>query len=95
MGDQLENQWNELRDSIEIQDESPPVNEEDSIPIPDVSVTQDILAETGIFDDIFIEPFNFNTNLSLNCQIIIIILLLIILFKEEIMKNKFVKTFFK
>ena len=54
MGDQLENQWNELRDSIEIQDESPPVDEEDSIPIPDVSVTQDILAETGIFDDIFI-----------------------------------------
>jgi len=35
---------------------------------------------------------NFNMNLSENCQIIIIVLLLIILFKEEIMKNKFVKS---
>ena len=40
-----------------------------------------------------IERFgNFNMNLSENCQIIIIVLLLIILFKEEIMKNKFVKS---
>jgi len=39
------------------------------------------------------EPFgNFNMNLSENCQMIIIVLLLIILFKEEIMKNKFVKS---
>ena len=40
-----------------------------------------------------IERFgNFNMNLSENCQMIIIVLLLIILFKEEIMKNKFVKS---
>jgi hypothetical protein len=31
-------------------------------------------------------------NLSENCQIIIIVLLLIILFKEEIMKTKIVKS---
>lgn len=43
--------------------------------------------------DAVTEPFgNFNMNLSENCQIIIIVLLLIILFKEEIMKNKFVKS---
>jgi hypothetical protein len=35
---------------------------------------------------------NFNMNLSENCQIIIIVLLLIILFKEEIMKTKIVKS---
>ena len=38
-----------------------------------------------------VEPFR-NINLSENCQIIIIVLLLLILFKEEIMKNKFVKS---
>lgn len=44
-------------------------------------------------DDTVTESFgNFNMNLSENCQIIIIVLLLIILFKEEIMKNKFVKS---
>ena len=38
-----------------------------------------------------VESFR-NINLSENCQIIIIVLLLLILFKEEIMKNKFVKS---
>jgi hypothetical protein len=61
--------------------------EEDVVDTPDTSDTPDT---TG--GDIVDGFSNFNMNLSENCQIIIIVLLLIILFKEEIMKNKFVKS---
>ena len=70
-----------LRDELD-DDSSIEAVEEDVVDTPD---TPEGAAVT--------EPFgNFNMNLSENCQIIIIVLLLIILFKEEIMKNKFVKS---
>lgn len=37
----------------------------------------------------------FNFNLSQNCMILIVVLLILILCKEEIMKNKIIKDFFK
>ena len=64
---------------------------EDVVDTPDTPDTLDTPDTSE--GDVVTEPFgNFNMNLSENCQIIIIVLLLIILFKEEIMKNKFVKS---
>lgn len=71
-----------LRDELD-DDSSLEAVEEDVVDTPDTTDT------TGDTIDGF---SNFNMNLSENCQIIIIVLLLIILFKEEIMKNKFVKS---
>ena len=73
-----------LRDELD-DDSSLEAVEEDVVDTPDTPDTPK--------GDAVTEPFgNFNMNLSENCQIIIIVLLLIILFKEEIMKNKFVKS---